>query len=83
MLRILLLLLLCTLFSCRNPQEAVRLDTHQLRPTGEIKEFVLDTDVRYNCFYLYLFKDRDGREYLSFLNYRTNQIYFYDWETME
>lgn len=83
MLRILLLLLLCTLFSCRNPQEAVRLDTHQLRPTGEIKEFVLDTDVRYNCFYLYLFKDRDGREYLSFLNYRTNQIYFYDWETTE
>ena len=83
MLRILLLLLLCTLFSCKKTQEAVRLDTHQLRPTGDIKEFVLDTDVRYNCFYLYLFKDKSGRDYLSFLNYRTNQIYFYDWKTAE
>lgn len=82
MLRVVLLLFsFCILFSCKDSQEMARLGTHQLKPTGDIKQFVLDTDVRYNCFYLYLFKDKSGREYLSFLNYRTNQIYFYDWKT--
>lgn len=82
MLRVILLFFsFCILFSCKDSQEMARLDTYQLKPTGIVKKFVLDTDVRYNCFYLYLFKDEVGREYLSFLNYRTNQIYFYDWET--
>ncbi len=80
---ILLVFLLCACISCNKRSETGRLDTHELRATGEVKKFELDTDVRYNCNYLYLFRDKAGREYLSFLNYRTNQIYFYDWSTAQ
>ena len=43
----------------------------------------MDSDVKYNAFYLYTFSDDKGKEYLSFLNYRTNQILFYDLKTSE
>lgn len=46
-----------------------------------MKSFELDSDVRYNAFYLYTFSDETGKDYLSFLNYRTNQLLFYDWKT--
>lgn len=52
-----------------------------LSATGKIKSFQLDSDTRYNAFYLYPFEDKTGKEYLSFLNYGSNQILFYDLET--
>lgn len=47
------------------------------------KEFKLDAETGYNAFYIYTFKDDKDREYLSFLNYRSNQILFYDLNTCD
>ncbi|MBO4985756.1 MAG: DUF4221 family protein [Bacteroides sp.] len=55
--------------------------THKLVATNRVKTFELDAETRYNPFYLYTFRDEAGKTYLSFLNYRTNQILFYDWDT--
>lgn len=49
-----------------------------LYATDKIKSFNLDSDTKYNAFYLYPFSDSVGKEYLSFLNYRSNQVLFYD-----
>ena len=75
-----LLLLLCVLFSCSD-EKNFSPQTCSLTATGQIKSFELDSDVKYNGFYLYKFKDKEGKDYLSFLNYRSNQILFYNWET--
>lgn len=55
---------------------------YKLSPTRKMKSFSLDSETRYNAFYLYPFTDQ-GKEYLSFLNYRTNQILFYDLNTCD
>lgn len=68
------------LVSCKQGKENAS-DDYRLEATGDVKEFVLDSDVRYNLFYAWLFKEKTGKSYFSFLNYRTNQIYFYDWQT--
>lgn len=77
-----LLLILCIglLVSCSSEKKEI-IDSHELKPTGQIKSFELDSNVKYNAFYLYTFKDKDNKEYLSFLNYRTNQLHFYDLTT--
>lgn len=54
-----------------------------LNATGKIKSFNLDSETKYNAFYLYSFSDNIGKEYLSFLNYRSNQILFYDLKTCD
>lgn len=75
--------LLCFLFfSCREGKMR-NIDSYELKNTNEIKKFRLDDDVRYNAFYLYTFSDKQGKSYLSFLNYRTNQLLFYDWNTQD
>lgn len=78
---LLLSLLICFVISCKNEKSSA-LYTYNLQPTGTVKSFILDSDVRYNAFYLYMF-DENNKEYLSFLNYRTNQILFYDFGTCE
>lgn len=75
MRKILLFLSFCILISCKN-EKSSNLYSYNLKATGSVKSFTLDSDVRYNAFYLYTFKDDKGKEYLSFLNYRTNQILF-------
>lgn len=80
MVKIFFILLLGTLFSCKGEKKN-ELDICSLTSTGKIKSFELDSDVKYNAFYLYTFSDDKGREYLSFLNYQTNQILFYNLET--
>lgn len=82
MKNILLLITFFTLFSCKNEKTA-NADSYALEASGQIKSFTLDSDVRYNPFYLYTFSDDRGKDYLSFLNYRTNQILFYDLKTSE
>ena len=74
-------LLLCLWLSCGNERKNTNSHLYSLEATGKVKRFELDSDVRYNAFYLYTFRDDKGKEYLSFLNYRTNQILFYDFET--
>lgn len=74
------LLFCCLLGACNGKKEQVK-DICELKATGEVKSFELDSDVRYNAFYLYTFSDETGKDYLSFLNYRTNQLLFYDWKT--
>ena len=74
------------LSSCKkgNVTEAPSVSyNYTLSPTQKIKSFALDSETRYNGFYLYPFTDRQGKEYLSFLNYRTNQILFYDLNTCD
>lgn len=66
--------------SCKTDKTTAVYD-YDLKATGKIKSFELDADVRYNAFYLYTFTDNSQREYLSFLNYRGNQILFYDLST--
>lgn len=77
----LLLILFCCLLASCGRQKSQNLNNYDLKATGKIKSFELDSEVKYNAFYLYTFQDKDGREYLSFLNYNTNQILFYDWKT--
>ncbi len=67
--------------SCSN-EKKTHSYSYGLETTNQVKKIALDSDVRYNAFYLYTFSDKD-REYLSFLNYRTNQILFYDFEKSE
>lgn len=80
MVRIFLLLFLVLFFSCKG-EKTNEQDICSLKSTGKIKSFELDSDVKYNAFYLYTFNDNKGQEYLSFLNYQTNQILFYNLET--
>lgn len=71
-------------FSCKREKDLNNKTAkykYNLVPSGKIKSYNLDTSTKYNAFYLYTFKDEKGKEYLSFLNYRTNQILFYDLET--
>ena len=82
MKNILLLLLFCVLISCKN-EKSSNTYSYNLKASEIIKSFVLDSDVKYNAFYLYTFSDDKGKEYLTFLNYRTNQILFYDLETTD
>ena len=82
-MRILLLsLIICFLFSCKKEKSSSSYNCN-LEATKIIKSFTLDSDVKYNAFYLYTFSDDKGKEYLSSLNYRTNQILFYDLKTSE
>lgn len=67
------------LLSCGHGKKNTDSYICDLETTKKIKTITLDSDVRYNAFYLYVFND-DGKEYLSFLNYRTNQILFYDFK---
>lgn len=82
MKNILLLLLFSVLISCKNEKSTISY-SYNLKTSETVKKFILDSDVRYNAFYLYTFSDDSGKEYLSFLNYRTNQILFYDLNTSE
>lgn len=63
--------------SCSSNQSSLN-DTSSLIATGKIKKFSLDSETKYNAFYLYPFSDATNHQYLSFLNYGTNQILFYD-----
>lgn len=68
-------------FSCKREKDLNNKTAtykYNLVPSGKIKSYNLDTSTKYNAFYLYTFKDEKGKEYLSFLNYRSNQILFYD-----
>ena len=82
MRKVLLFLSLCILISCKN-EKSSNLYSYNLKATKTVKSFTLNSDVRYNAFYLYTFKDNKEKEYLSFLNYRTNQILFYDLKTTD
>lgn len=73
--------LLYFLFVSCGGKKTQSADSYELGNTGKTKMFRLDDDVRYNAFYLYTFADKQGKNYLSFLNYRTNQLLFYDWNT--
>lgn len=77
-------LLLC---SCRKSGSSNKAQSvsyqYELVKAGKKKSFDLDAETRYNAFYLWTFSDNQGKEYLSFLNYRTNQILFYDFETCD
>lgn len=72
-----LFLLLCLAISCGSNKTSDAYSC-RLEASETIKSFALSDDVRYNPFYLSVFSDDGGKEYLSFLNYRTNQILFYD-----
>ncbi len=78
---LLLLFVMVSLFVSCNRDKTKSLDLYELKSTENIKSFELDSDVRYNAFYLYTFHDKQGKEYLSFLNYRTNQLLFYDFNS--
>ena len=78
-------ILVTLLYSCNrkdtsNKDQSVSYKV-ELVKAGKKKSFELDEDTRYNAFYLWTFPDKKGKEYLSFLNYRTNQILFYDFNT--
>ncbi len=76
---LLLLLFLGLSISCNKDRKRIQ-DKAYLDPTEQVKSFPLDSDVKYNAFYLYTFTE-EGKRYLSFLNYRTTQLCFYDFDT--
>ena len=72
------------LFSCRkenNTTQSSKEYNYNLLSSGKIKSFPLNSDTKYNPFYLYVFEDENKRNILSFLNYNSNQILFYDFDT--
>ncbi len=75
-----ILVFLC--FSCKEKATNHTSESYEygLCETKVIKAFPLDEETRYNPFYLYTFED-NGKDFLSFLNYRTNQLLFYDLNT--
>ena len=76
--------MLCLLLaSCTGKKSEPAADRCGLEATGKVKSFELDIDVKYNPFYLYTFAEKNGKEYLSFLNYRANQLHFYDLGTTD
>ena len=72
-----LLLLVFAVLSCSGKKNNLN-DKVSLYATDKMKCFNLDSDTKYNAFYLYPFSDSVGKEYLSFLNYSSNQVLFYD-----
>lgn len=79
---ILLLIIVCSCKEQKISDNRLLPSYHyELVKTKKNKCFELDAETRYNAFYLYVFTDEKGEEYLSFLNYRTNQILFYDFKT--
>ncbi len=79
MRNLLLLLLFLGLFiSCNKGKKPIQ-NKVDLKATGIIKNFPLDSNVKYNLFYLYVFEE-EGKRYLSFLNYRTAELLFYDFD---
>ena len=76
---ILPLFLFCFLISCKREKGEIQ-DDYTLEATENIKSFPLDSYVKYNPFYLWTFEE-NGKRYLSFLNYGTTQLYFYDFDT--
>ena len=80
MKRISLVCFIALLAACSGGKQQAK-DDYAIKATGVVKSFEIDSEVKYNAFYLYTFCDKSGKEYLSFLNYRTNQLYFYDWNT--
>lgn len=69
------------IYSCKNDstnKDVAISYEYNLVKTKKNKTFKLDSETRYNAFYMYNFKDSKEREYLSFLNYQSNQILFYD-----
>ena len=72
-----LLLLVFAVLSCSGKKNNLN-NKVPLYATDKMKSFNLDSDTKYNAFYLYPFSDSVGKEYLSFLNYSSNQVLFYD-----
>ena len=72
-----LLLLVFAVLSCSGKKNNLN-NKVSLYATDKMKSFNLDSDTKYNAFYLYPFSDSVGKEYLSFLNYSSNQVLFYD-----
>jgi hypothetical protein len=68
------------LFSCNSTNRRDTYD-YNLVETDKHITFALDHETGYNFFYAWVFTGKDGREYFSFLNYRSNQILFYDFNT--
>ena len=66
-------------YSCKGEKGEPQ-DNYTLEATENIKSFPLDSYVKYNPFYLWTFEE-NGKRYLSFLNYRTTQLHFYDFDT--
>ena len=80
---ILIHMIVCSCKEKNTSAEASLAYSYELRKANKEKQFELDAETSYNAFYLYVFSDEKGKEYLSFLNYRTNQILFYDFETCD
>ncbi|MDR1880453.1 MAG: DUF4221 domain-containing protein [Tannerellaceae bacterium] len=74
------LLLFACLLACHSNNRKVAYD-YNLVETDRHISFELDNETMYNFHYAWLFTGDDGRDYFSFLNYRSNQILFYDFNT--
>ena len=66
------------LFSCKNQSESFHV---QLKKTGEEIAFELDNRTKSNSRALFLYTDKEGKEYLTFQGYASNEIIFYDFES--
>lgn len=77
---LLLLSLSCTnsRVNTKNKTAADQEATYQLVMSGE-KQFSLDTETKVKPPYMQLVEEADGRRILTFLNQRTNAIYFYNY----
>lgn len=74
---ILLFLFLVIFSSCRENL----LLSYSLKETEECVRFTLDNDTRSSIMTMFVYCDKDGKEYLTFQNPNKNDILFYDLET--
>lgn len=77
------IILLC-LTGCSNSKRIKNINEGKLEATKELmetgkKKFRLDTETKNKPLYLQLYKDKEGKEILTFLNARNNSICFYNY----
>jgi hypothetical protein len=76
------ILVFACLFACHSKNKEGVYE-YNLVETDRHISFELDHETMYDFRYSWVFPGEDGREYFSFLNYRSNQILFYDFSTQE
>lgn len=60
MKRISLVCFIALLAACSGGKQQVK-DDYAIKATGVVKSFEIDSDVKYNAFYLYIFCDKSGK----------------------
>jgi hypothetical protein len=77
------IMMVVSLLCACNSSDKKAVYSCRLVETEKRLTFELDRETTYNFYYAWVFTEKDGHEYFSFLNYYSNQILFYDFNTQK